>query len=182
MKQLTSTRGWCGLRRELVYLFGMQARRSEVDAEFKALSRLTALNHHDLFTWGITHFADWAPDIADDLESFVKADPGDRHSRLALANLLVDVPDAESQVERALAPLSADDAEASALRITLKLNRGRIDEATALLDRAASGPSQACQAPGPPRTHRGRSRNCHPPFSRGSERRTLRPRLAYGTG
>ena len=61
--------------KELVYLFGMQLRRREVDAEFKALSRLTALSHHDLFTWGLTHFTVWGPDIADDLESFIKADP-----------------------------------------------------------------------------------------------------------
>ena len=86
--------------KELVYLFGMQFRRREVDAEFKALSRLTTLSHHDLFTWCFTHFAGWAPDIADDLESFIKADPLDRHSRLALATLLVDVPAMEARVER----------------------------------------------------------------------------------
>ena len=74
--------------KELVYLFGMQLRRREVDAEFKALSRLTSLSHHDLFTWTISHFTVWGPDIADDLESFIKADPLDRYSRLALATLL----------------------------------------------------------------------------------------------
>jgi tetratricopeptide (TPR) repeat protein len=36
--------------KELIYLLGMQLRRREVDAEFKALSRLTTLSHHDLFT------------------------------------------------------------------------------------------------------------------------------------
>jgi tetratricopeptide (TPR) repeat protein len=117
----------------------MQGRRHEVDAEFKSLSRLTALNHHDLFTWGLVHFTDWGPDIAADLELFIKADPDDRHSRLALANLVVDIPGLESQVERALAPLADDDAEASALRIKLKLNLGRIDEAMALLDQSPAG-------------------------------------------
>ena len=88
--------------RELIYLLGMQLRRREVDAEFKALSRLTSLSHHDLFTWSLTHFTVWGPDIADDLESFIKADPLDRYSRLALATLLVDAPEMESRVERTL--------------------------------------------------------------------------------
>jgi tetratricopeptide (TPR) repeat protein len=126
-------------RKELVYLFGMQLRRREVDAEFKALSRLTPLSHHDLFTWGLTHFTVWGPDIADDLESFIKADPGDRFSRLALATLLVDAPDMESRVERTLEPLSHTDLEATALRIELKLNHGHIDEAIAMLKSAPGG-------------------------------------------
>jgi tetratricopeptide (TPR) repeat protein len=119
--------------KELVYLFGMQLRRREVDAEFKALARLAPLSHHDLFTWGLTHFTDWGPDIALDLESFIKADPSDRHSRLALAELLLDSPGAERQVERALEPFPGCDLDATALRIELKLNHGRIDDAIALL-------------------------------------------------
>ncbi len=124
---------------ELVYLFGMQLRREEVDAEFKVLSRLSALSHHDLFTWCLTHFTGWGPDIADDLESFVAADPGDRHSRLALAKLLIKTPGMEGRVERALEPLPADDPEAIALRIELAFNHGRIDNATAMLEGAPAG-------------------------------------------
>ena len=122
--------------KELVYLFGVQLRRREVDAEFKALSRLTPLSHHDLFTWSITHFSGWAPDIADDLESFIKADPLDRFSRLALAKLLVNEPAMESRVERTLEPLPSSDLEALAVRLELKLNHGRIGEAVALLEQA----------------------------------------------
>ena len=125
--------------RELVYLFGMQLRRREVDAEFKALSRLTSLSHHDLFTWGLTHFTVWGPDITDDLEAFIKADPLDRYSRLALATLLVDAPEMEGRVERTLEPLPDTDLEATALRIDLRLNHGRIDEAMAMLKEAPAG-------------------------------------------
>jgi tetratricopeptide (TPR) repeat protein len=125
--------------KELVYLFGMQLRRREVDAEFKALSRLTPLSHHDLFTWGLTHFTVWGPDIAGDLESFIHADPEDRFSRLALAELLLDAPEMESRVERTLEPLPPSDPEATALRIELKLNHGRIDEAMAMLRNAPEG-------------------------------------------
>jgi tetratricopeptide (TPR) repeat protein len=130
--------------KELIYLFGMQLRRHEIDAEFKALGRLTPLSHHDLFTWGLTHFADWGPDVAGDLESFIAADPIDRQSRLALAELLLDAPDAESQVERALEPLPPSDLEATALLIELRLNHGRIDLAMAMLESVkASHPSIA---------------------------------------
>jgi tetratricopeptide (TPR) repeat protein len=122
--------------KELVYLFGVQLRRRDVDAEFKALSRLTTLSHHDLFTWCVTHFSVWAPDIADDLESFIKADPLDRFSRLALAKLLVDKPGMENRVERTLDTLPPSDLAAAAIRIELRLNHGRISEAVALLDQS----------------------------------------------
>jgi len=125
--------------RELVYILGMQLRRREIDAEFRALARLTRLTHHDLFTWGLTHFTVWAPDIARDLESFINADPADRYSRLALATLLVDAPESEGLVERTLEPLPRSDFEAKALRIELKLNNGHIDEAMAHLEDAPAG-------------------------------------------
>jgi tetratricopeptide (TPR) repeat protein len=119
--------------RELIYIYGMQLRRRELDAQFKALQGLTQLNHHDLFTWGLTHFTTWGPDSAGDLESFIEADPLDRHSRLALATMLFDQPSMESRVERVLEPLPATDSEAAALRIEMRLNSGRIDEALSLL-------------------------------------------------
>ncbi len=122
--------------RELIYIYGMQLRRHELDAEFKALGELTALNHHDMFTWGITHFAAWGPDSAQDLESFIAADPLDRDSRLALAAMLVDRPASAERAEQALAPLPASDPEAAALRIEIKLIQGEIDQATAMLGAA----------------------------------------------
>jgi tetratricopeptide (TPR) repeat protein len=79
-----------------------------------------------------------------DLQSFIDADPLDRYSRLALAELLLDAPSAESQVQRALAPLTASDSEATALRIELKLNNGHIGEAIAMLrDAQAAHPRLA---------------------------------------
>jgi tetratricopeptide (TPR) repeat protein len=120
--------------RELIYIYGMQLRRHELDQEFKALQLLTQLTHHDLFTWGLTHFTVWGPSSAGELESFIEADPLDRHSRLALATMLVDQPSMESRVEQILEPLPAADPEAAALRIEMKLNHGHVDEALALLD------------------------------------------------
>jgi tetratricopeptide (TPR) repeat protein len=125
--------------KELIYIYGIQLRKRDVDSEFKALSRLSQLTHHDLFTWGLTHFTDWDPGISVELEAAIKADPSDRHSRLALANLLFDQSDAESRVRAILEPLACDDPEAAALRVELCLVHGRIDEASALLDRAPEG-------------------------------------------
>ncbi len=124
--------------KELIYVLGIQSRRREVDAEFHELARLTPLTHHDLFTWSLTHFTAWGPDISGDLESFIQADPDDRFSRLALANLLIDHPGEEAKVERVLQPLPEDDPEAQALRIELKLNHGQVDEALAMLARATT--------------------------------------------
>jgi tetratricopeptide (TPR) repeat protein len=125
--------------KELIYLLGLQLRRHEVDAEFKRLSRLTRLSHHELLTWGLTHFSAWVRDGAEQLESFIQADRGDRYSRLSLAALLLQSPGMESRVERTLEPLPCSDPEATALRIELRLNQGRIDEAMAMLEAAPAG-------------------------------------------
>ncbi len=125
--------------KELIYILGIQARRREVDAEFLELARLTQLTHHDLFTWSLTHFTDWSPDIVADLEGFIKADPEDRYSRIALAELLLDQPDQEATIERILQPLPNTDPEALALRINLAFNLGQFDKAESLLAAAPTG-------------------------------------------
>jgi tetratricopeptide (TPR) repeat protein len=122
--------------KELIYILGIQSRRREVDAEFLALSRLTRLTHHDLFTWALTHFTHWNPDIVADLDAFIKADPQDRYSRLAVVELLLERPEVESYIERILRPLPREDPDALALRINLAFNLGRYDQAEALLSSA----------------------------------------------
>jgi len=124
-------------RKELIYVLGVQSRRREIDAEFHELARSTLLTHHDLFTWALTHFTHWNPDIVADLDSFIKADPEDRSSRLAVVELILDRPDVESYIKRVLEPLPNSDLDALALRITLAFNLGRIDEAERLLSLAS---------------------------------------------
>jgi predicted Zn-dependent protease len=119
--------------KELIYILGIQSRRREVDAEFHALARLARLTHHDLFTWALTHFTHWNPDIVEDLDGFIKADPEDRFSRLAVVELLLERPEVESYIERILAPLPNTDPDALALRINLAFNLGHFDEAERLL-------------------------------------------------
>jgi len=124
--------------KELIYVLGIQSRRREIDSEFRELARLTPLSHHDLFTWALTHFTHWNPDIVADLDSFIKADPEDRLSRLAVVELILARPDVESYIERILEPLPDSDLDALALRITLEFNLGRIDEAEKLLAKAGN--------------------------------------------
>ncbi len=124
--------------KELVYILGIQARRSEVDAEFHALAQLTPLTHHDLFTWALTHFTHWSPDIVEDLDSFIKADPDDRFSRLALVELLLERPgeEVDAYIDLVLKPLPATDPDALALRVEFAFNRGFMEEAERLLEKA----------------------------------------------
>jgi tetratricopeptide (TPR) repeat protein len=138
-KALAAQPGLIDARRELIYIYGVQLRRREVDAEFRALGKLTPLNHHDLFTWALTHFTSWRPDIATDLQAYVDADPDDRASRLALVENVLDQPDQEANVLRLLDALPKTDPDALALRVSLALHLGRLDEARSLLD---SGPTQ----------------------------------------
>ena len=128
----------------MIYIYGIQLRKREIDLEFKALARLEHLSHHDLFTWGLTHFTDWDRGIAPELEAAIEADPDDRHSRLALATLLFDEPHMERRVMQALESLPPDDPGAAALRIELNLAHGRLEEAQSLLEKAPrNGPALA---------------------------------------
>jgi tetratricopeptide (TPR) repeat protein len=119
--------------KELIYILGIQSRRREIDAEFLELAKLTQLTHHDLFTWALTHFTHWNPDIVADLDGFIVADPEDRYSRLAVVELLLERPEVESYIKRILEPLPNTDLDALALRINLASNLGRIDEVESLL-------------------------------------------------
>src|SRR5207302_913715 len=76
--------------RELIYIYGMQMRRADIDAQFRALSRLTSLTYDQVFLWSLSRGVTWEPsEVASILGGFVAADPGDRPSRLALAATLV---------------------------------------------------------------------------------------------
>jgi tetratricopeptide (TPR) repeat protein len=131
--------GLIDAHKELIYIYGVQSRRREVDAEFRALAELAPLTHYDLFTWALTHFTSWSPDVAEDLQAFVDGDPGDRYSRLALAEALLDQPGQGPRVRALLDALPDSDPDALALRVGLALHEGRLDEAEALLARGPAG-------------------------------------------
>jgi tetratricopeptide (TPR) repeat protein len=120
----------------LIYIYGMQLRRRELNAEFKILSELTALNYHDMFTRCLWQFNRWGADNAEPLENFIKADPADRYSRLALAEMLVAQPGTDSRIEEILAPVGTDDLNAKAILVERALNKGDVDRAITMLQSA----------------------------------------------
>ena len=124
--------------RELIYILGHQLRRTELNAEFLALSQLTELTFDNVFHWCLMRTALWEPSTAlKELLLFVETDPEDRWSRLAIADNyrrmgLID------DVETAIAPLPDSDLDALAIRVMLAIDRHQDDKAEQLL---ASGPA-----------------------------------------
>jgi Flp pilus assembly protein TadD len=125
-------------RRELVFIYGMQLRRAELNASFRALAELTPLTFDEVFLWCITRGLTWeAEEIVRTLSKCIEADPNDRWARLGKAEGLRErslFPDAEET----LAPLPASDPEARAARVRLALDQGQDEKAETLLD---EGPS-----------------------------------------
>ena len=125
-------------RRELVYILGMSLRRAELNANFRALAELTALNYQEIFLWCLTRGVSWEPlEIIGVLGKSVEADPADRWSRLGLAEGLREAHRLD-EAEATLAPLGLDDPDARAARVRLALARGEDAAAEALL---AGGPA-----------------------------------------
>jgi tetratricopeptide (TPR) repeat protein len=125
--------------RELIYIYGMQLRRRELNAEFTALSRLTDLTFDNAFHWCLLRNNSWEPGEAiTSLASYVEADPDDRASRLALAENYVRMNRLEA-AEGVLGPLPHDDSEAVELRARIALERHDLDEADRLLAQAKDG-------------------------------------------
>jgi len=124
--------------RELIYILGHQLRRTELNAEFLALSQLTELTFDNVFHWCLMRTALWEPSTAlKELLLFVETDPEDRWSRLAIADNyrrmgLID------DAETAIAPLPDADLDALAIRVMLAIDRHQDDKAEQLL---ASGPA-----------------------------------------
>jgi tetratricopeptide (TPR) repeat protein len=111
-------------RRELVYIYGMQLRRKELSAQFAALSALVPLTFEHVFTWCLTRGVVWEPtEVSADLARFLKADPSDRWSRLALAESLRQLGRLD-EAEATLAALPAADPDALEGRVRLALDRG----------------------------------------------------------
>jgi tetratricopeptide (TPR) repeat protein len=125
--------------RELAYLYAVQRRKAECDAEFRALARLMPLDHILAFAWCQNFCRIWDPNEArTTLSQFVAEDPSDRLSRLALAYSfqLINQPD---DAEKVLLPLPASDPDARALRARLALDRGDVEAAEELARHGPEG-------------------------------------------
>lgn len=134
--------------RELIYIYGMLLRRRPLDQEFRALSELTPLTFENLFHWTLTRSAVWEPsELRRDLERFLEAEPGDRATRLALAECLRRLGQRD-EADATLARVPESDPEARAIRVRLALDRGDDLKAEALLNDAPAGVPELAQLRG----------------------------------
>jgi tetratricopeptide (TPR) repeat protein len=125
-------------RRELVYIYGMQLRRRNLDAQFRVLAERGPLTRDEVMTWCMARVINWEPrEVASDLRRFVEADAADRWSRLALVESLRQQGLFDA-AEAALDPLPKTDPDVRALRARIALECGDRCVATALL---AEGPA-----------------------------------------
>ena len=119
--------------RELIYIYGMQLRRTELSAMFMALSKLSELTYDNVFHWGLLRNNSWEPgEAVAILARYVAADPSDRSSRLALAENYGRL-DRFDDAKAILAPLRDDDPRKIELLALLALDHEGQDEAQRLL-------------------------------------------------
>jgi tetratricopeptide (TPR) repeat protein len=122
--------------RELAYIYAVQHRLGECDGEFRTLAGLVDLDYQRLFVWCQNGCDIWNPDEAGArLERFLRSDPDDRASRLALA-LSYQRAGKDELAEKLLAPLPDSDVDVRVLRAEIALDRN--DVATALALTASS--------------------------------------------
>jgi tetratricopeptide (TPR) repeat protein len=119
--------------RERIYVLGMQERRAELNAEFRALSSLSELTADNVWHWCLLRNNSWEPrEAIATLGQYVAADPLDRWSRLALADNYRRMG-LHTTAESILAVLPAEDPEAIAIRAQTALDRSDQDQAERLL-------------------------------------------------
>ena len=117
----------------LIFIYGMQLRRPELNAQFLALSALTPLTSDNVFHWCLLRNNSWDPgEAVTSLVPYVAADPDDRWSRLALAENYRRMAQFDL-AERAIAPLGQDDSAALAIRVQIAVDTQQEDRAEHLL-------------------------------------------------
>jgi tetratricopeptide (TPR) repeat protein len=124
-------------RRELAYLYAIERRKAECDAQFRALSRLMPMGYVLAFAWCQNYCGIWDPDeAAKVLTGFLAQEPQDRTSRLALAKSF-QLTNKLAEAEETLSPLGRSDPDANTLRAQMAIERGDIRSA---LELARPGP------------------------------------------
>jgi tetratricopeptide (TPR) repeat protein len=128
--------------RELAYLYVLQRRKGECDAQFRALARLMPLDYTLAFAWCQNSCRLWnSLEALPVLSQFVAVDPDDRWSRLALA-ASYELTNRLDEAEAALRPLPDSDPDARVLRVLIAFDRGEIARAAEL---AQGGPVDHAQ-------------------------------------
>jgi tetratricopeptide (TPR) repeat protein len=120
-------------RRVLVYLYGIQRRCDDLSAQFTALAERDFITFDQMSVWCLIGIAPWHPqEIQPILASFVRADPDDRASRLALAEAYGSLGEHEN-VAAVLEQLPATDPDARAIFARIAHDRGDAEAVESLL-------------------------------------------------
>jgi tetratricopeptide (TPR) repeat protein len=123
--------------RELIYIYGTQLRRTELNAEFLALSQLSNLTFDNAYHWCLLRSYSWEPaKMLGGLERYIEADPFDRWSRLALAENYRRMGRSEDALA-ALAGIPRSQPEVIDLLARIELDRPDAEKAERLV---AAGP------------------------------------------
>jgi tetratricopeptide (TPR) repeat protein len=119
--------------KELVYIYNIQHRQAELDAQLLALLELNQLDFQIVLHWTKTRNTNWKPggDLPA-LQKFVAADPLDRWSRLALVDAFYRLNRLD-EADEILGTMSASDPLARAKRIAIAIDRGEFSVAESLL-------------------------------------------------
>lgn len=140
--------GLVAAHKELIYIYGYQLRREKLAAEFQTLEEITELTFDNVFHWCLLRSALWDPDTAvDELELFIKTDPDDRWSRLALADNYRRMTRLD-EAEAVLAPLPESDVQARVVRVLLAMDRNQEDRAEKLLNEGPEDDPRLAQLKG----------------------------------
>jgi tetratricopeptide (TPR) repeat protein len=121
-------------RRAIIFVYAMQARRADLNSQYRVLAEQEPLDYDDVFLWTSSFENLWVNEtIRSHLEQYLAADPDDRVSRLALAGVLFKA----NELERAQAlvqPLSDSDPDARELRARFALALQHDEKVRSLLD------------------------------------------------
>jgi tetratricopeptide (TPR) repeat protein len=119
--------------RELIYIYGTQLRRTELNAEFIALSQLSNLTFDNAFHWCLLRNNSWEPGkMIEPLSRYIDSDPGDRWSRLALAENYRRMG-CSGDAERTLAGLPRGEPVVIDLLARIEVDRQDLEQAERLL-------------------------------------------------
>jgi predicted Zn-dependent protease len=119
--------------RELAYLYAIQLRKADCDAQFRALAKLMDLGQVLAFAWCQSYCDIWDPKSPrPTLNGFVTEDPEDRPSRLALAWSYYFTHDF-AMAESVLRPLLESDPDALEIRARSAIDLGEIPTAEKLV-------------------------------------------------
>ena len=136
-------------RRELVFILGLQLRRSELNRLFLELSRMTTLSPKEVWVWCMVRdLVWWVPEEQIPmLQKAIAADPGDHFSHLALVEVLKRNSKVNESIE-SLDKLPADLPEALAKRLEIEIERNDTEKAAELLAKIPADSSAAAEIRG----------------------------------